>query len=114
MLQNQELDDLESYLSRGRQLADAPTEELESRWTAQMREWVKNFTGFDHRERDDIQAELQLRGIEPPIRLVEDVMRSLRQLGQKAADDVKNFDPDRGTAIEECLRNKIARLRKKH
>jgi hypothetical protein len=61
MLRNQEFDELENYVSRGRQLAHTPTEELESRWTAQMREWAKNFknfTGFDHRERHDIQAEL--------------------------------------------------------
>ena len=44
-----------------------------------MREWTKDLTGFDYRERYDVQAELQLRGIEPPFRLIEDVMSFLGQ-----------------------------------
>jgi hypothetical protein len=114
MLRNQQFDDLENYVGRGRQLAGTPAKELERRWTALMRGWLENFTGFDHRERNDIQAELELRGIELPTRLVEDVMRSLGQLARKAADEIENFDLDRRAAIDEWLRNEVARLRPHH
>jgi hypothetical protein len=77
LVQNRELDELENYISRGRQLKHTPTEELERRWAELMREWVKNYTGFDHRERTDVQAELELRGIELPMHLVEEIMPSL-------------------------------------
>jgi hypothetical protein len=112
--ENLQSDQLESYLNRGRQLKHTPTEELERRWAELMREWVKNYTGFDHRERIDIQSELELRGTEPPFHLVEDVVCSLEQQRQQVANELQNLDPDRKAAIEELFRNEIAHLRKKH
>jgi len=110
MVQNREFDEFESYVKRGRQLSHMSTEELECRWTAVIRAWLEDFTGFDHRERNDIQAELKSRGIELPHHLVEDVMPSLEQQFHKAGDEIKNFDLDRRMAIEEWLRSEVARL----
>jgi hypothetical protein len=73
--------ELASYLRRGRQRAQTPTETLEGRWVALMRQWGgawgKGNWDFDHRERDDVEAELELRGIELPGHLVRDVHTSL-------------------------------------
>ncbi len=110
MLRNQQFDELENYVSRGRQLGHTSVAGLKHRWATLMREWVKDFKGeIDNQERSDIQAELQLRGIELPIELIGNTFRSLQQLAQKAADEVE-FDPDRKAAGEEWLRKELARL----
>jgi hypothetical protein len=71
-LTNQQLQRLQDYLKRGRPFASAPLEELRPRSVALMRQWSKSIRGFDHRERDDIEAEMQLRKVEPPLDLVKE------------------------------------------
>jgi hypothetical protein len=39
-LANKDLEDLESYLKRGRQLANVPLKDLRERWLAMMRAWA--------------------------------------------------------------------------
>jgi hypothetical protein len=58
-----------------------------------MREWAKNFSA-DPRERHDIEAQFELRGIVPPIELVPDAMSSLREFMRKVDDEMKNLDPE--------------------
>jgi hypothetical protein len=58
---------LASYLQRGRYLAGVSIEKLKEDWIARYREWAKDIKApQDHRSRDDIEAELDLRGEEIP------------------------------------------------
>jgi len=55
------------YLQRGRYLAGVSTPELKSKWLAMFRQWAKNLKApQDHQARQDIEAELDLRGEELP------------------------------------------------
>jgi hypothetical protein len=58
---------LASYLQRGRYLAGVSIEKLREDWITRYREWAKDIKApQDHRSRDDIEAELDLRGEELP------------------------------------------------
>jgi hypothetical protein len=71
-LANQQLERLENYLQRGRPLSDVSLEELRTHWVALMRAWAQHVRGgIDNREREDIEAEMTLRKVEPPFDLVK-------------------------------------------
>ncbi len=109
-LRSRQMDSLGDYLNRGRALKHASSEKLKARWAELMREWVKNFDGMDHREREDIEAELKMRDVELPMELVDDVVPVLRQLAMKTAEEVREADPNRKAEIEKQLRSEIANL----
>jgi hypothetical protein len=109
-LRIQQQDDLASYLTRGRQHALAPPEKLKDRWVALMREWAKNYTNFDHSERNDIQAELELRGIELPIELIPYAWSSLVESARKTVDASKNLDPETRERLDKKVSEELARV----
>jgi hypothetical protein len=57
-----------NYLRRGRYLAGVGTPELKSQWLAKVRQWLRDGIKApqDHRSREDIEAELEIRGEEVP------------------------------------------------
>jgi len=58
---------LASYLRRGRYLAGVTIEKLKEDWIVKYREWAKDIKApQDHRSREDIEAELDLRGEDIP------------------------------------------------
>jgi hypothetical protein len=87
-------DGIASYLARGRQKARTPPEKLKQRWVVLMHEWANDYAGFDTRELDDIQVELELRSIELPGDLVKDALSSLERSAQRAVDELENLDPE--------------------
>jgi hypothetical protein len=110
MLRNQDMEDLADYLNRGRLLAETPVDQLKSRWVQLMHEWVKNFKKTDHRERNDIQAELGLRRIEIPMKLIEDLIPTLQGLSIKAAVELLSAPADRKVVVEEWLQREKDRV----
>ncbi len=106
-LANQALERLQDYLKRGRSLAAAQLETLNSRWVYLMRSWAEDVRGkADHREREDIEAELQLRKVEPPFDLVKGAMATLRQKSKQAMAELQR-DPERLAREERDLAEKI-------
>jgi hypothetical protein len=105
-LANQRLEWLEDYLRRGRPLASTPLEELCPRWVTLMRSWMESIRGFDHRERQDIEAEMQLRKVDPPFDLVKDVLETLRRKSKEHMDELLQ-DPARFARLEEKLAEEI-------
>jgi hypothetical protein len=68
-LQKQKSDAAIAYVTRGRAFKNTDTEILKTRWI----EIVGEMTELNHAhaiERDDIEAELTLRGVEPPAEAV--------------------------------------------
>jgi hypothetical protein len=78
-LANQQLERLADYLKRGRPFASSPIDELRTRWVMLMNGWARSPADFDHSEREDIEAELQVREVGPPIELAEDAIETLRR-----------------------------------
>jgi hypothetical protein len=107
-LANQQLERLQYYLQRGRPLSRVPLATLNAHWIGLMRAWVQNFTPrMDHREREDIEAELQLRKLEPPFDQAREVMDQLKQKSREQTDRLL-ADPLRLARTEISLREEIA------
>jgi hypothetical protein len=110
-LANQRLERLEGYIKRGRPLANISLEELRARWIAAMRAWVSSLSEFDHEEREDIEAEMKLRKIEPPYDLVRDHLNAIRSAAEKVGAEILN-DPERRDAIDRHLTAEIRQFEK--
>jgi len=110
--ESQRLDRLQDYMQRGRPLADLTDDHLNQRWVAEFRHWMKNFgTRVDHRTREDIEAELQLRGHEPPFALVPEEFEAM-QAASRAQTDRLLRDPYRTARKERQLTEELEQFRK--
>jgi hypothetical protein len=105
-LANQQLERLEEYLKRGRPLASAPIEELNARWVTLTENWANSPRGVDHREREDIEAEMQVRKVTPPVELAKDAIQTLRRKSKEL--DAKIFqDPEHYARMARELDEKV-------
>jgi hypothetical protein len=111
-LANQRLERLEEYIKRRRPLAHISFEELETRWIATIRAWERSLSEFDHEEREDIEAEMQLRKIKPPYEVVKDQLNALRSAAQKVGAQILN-DPERRDAIDRHFTAEIKQFEKR-
>src|SRR5436309_10620522 len=69
--ESKQFEQLQRYLEQGRGFAKLSDDDLNQRWISELRYWVANFgSRVDHRLQEDIEAELQIRGLEPPFALV--------------------------------------------
>jgi hypothetical protein len=95
------------YVRRGRLLAGLDDEELRRRWVRLFKLWIADYgSGHDHRERDDIESELQLRGLVPPYDRVPDELAVMREKWRAYRDELLK-DPEQVKQMEQSL---IARL----
>jgi hypothetical protein len=109
-LANKQLERLEDYLKRSRPLAGVPLEELRGRWIVQMRKWAKSVSGFDHREHEDIEAEMKLRRVEPPVDLAKDALETIHRKSKEITDDLLK-DPVSAARAEQELSAEIAQFK---
>jgi hypothetical protein len=106
-LANQQLEQLQDYLHRGRALSEKSVETLNARWLELMSDWVRDFgSKTDHREREDIQAELQFRKLEPPFDQAAEIMEELRR--KSRVRDRLTSDPEHLARVERWLNEAIA------
>jgi hypothetical protein len=87
--ENQQLDRLKDYLRRGRPLVDVEDEELTIRWIGEFRQWASNLSigaRTDHGDREDIEAEFQMRGKGPPFDLVPAELKALKAASRAYTD----------------------------
>ncbi len=92
-LQDQTMQQLESYLKRGRVLENKSTEELKERWINLFQEMAE-LDNTHKPERHDVEAELSLRVVEPPYELVSTEMEDLKQKADAVAEEWMQ-DPNR-------------------
>jgi hypothetical protein len=106
-IENQPMAQIEDYLKHGRHLVGVGGDELKSRWIAEFRKWAANYgKGVDHRDRKDIEAELGLRGEQPPHDLVKPELAALRA-ASKADDERRDRDPANLSREAQKLTDKI-------
>ena len=70
---------IEQYLARGRQLQHTPVEQLGERWTVAFKMWVRDRTLRSPRDHQDADAELRLRGVEPPRDTIKEEIAALQK-----------------------------------
>jgi hypothetical protein len=78
LIDNRSQEHIEDYVGRGRQLASRDDVYLRHAWVGAMKIWnAKLANAVDHKLREDIQAEMLLRGYQPPFELVKEEMKTL-------------------------------------
>ncbi len=92
-LQDQAMQQLESYLKRGRVLENKSAEELKERWIDLYRE-LAELDNTHETERNDIEAEFSLRKYEPPYDLVMAELESFKQKVNAGVEEWRQ-DPNR-------------------
>jgi hypothetical protein len=86
-IDNRLLEQIEDYLSRGRRLAASEHMALRRQWVAAMKLWSsKAANAEDHKLREDIQAEIQLRGHRLPYDLVKEELAQLTKMSSTFMD----------------------------
>ena len=74
---NKNLEQIEDYVRRGRQLASMTIEDLNARWVLSFNRWAADRKSTPAREWEDIAAEFTIRGLKTPFDLVKDAFDSL-------------------------------------
>jgi hypothetical protein len=94
-LQSKGFERTELYVRRGRFLAKEPTEDLQKAWVPTFKVWAKDPGNPEMKALlEDIEAELQLRGIEPSYDAVRKQLAELTETLRQAYDDLLK-DPER-------------------
>jgi hypothetical protein len=88
-LQHRSIEQTQDYLARGRRFATLDVGQLSEDWIIAVRSWLARKDRARERMMDDLTAELQLRGSEPPY------------------DAVKKELAARFAGIEDAAQNKI-------
>src|SRR5262245_22881517 len=70
-LQHKSMNQMQDYLARGRRFVGLDMERLNKDWVIALRGWLAHKHRTKERLMDDLAAELQLRGLEPPYGAVE-------------------------------------------
>lgn len=77
-VQNELLEQTKDYLARGRRFSRLKIDDLNERWAAAFRQFVRERNGPHARDMDDAGAELRLRGNKFPTHLVAREVEQLR------------------------------------
>ena len=107
-LRRQKAEAAMAYVNRGRALADADTDALKSRWVQILGEMAE-LDNTNATERDDIESELTLRGIEPPAEAVDmeramaNMVADLMRMRVEEPDKFKKMEQFVGAAALDFL-----------
>lgn len=83
------MDEMQSYVERGRRFQNTELEALKQNWATSLSRWFADPENrAAHLDADDSEAELRLRGLEPPDHLVDaDAKEMARARIIQAAED---------------------------
>jgi hypothetical protein len=88
-LEHRKMEQTQDYLTRGRRFATLDAEQLSEDWIMAVRRWLARKNRPGERMMDDLSAELQLRGFEPPYDAVKQELATrfcdLEEVEQKKA-----------------------------
>jgi hypothetical protein len=110
MLANTKMQDQQSYLARGRAFEADEIKTLTSKWLVQINAWADDKPDFKRRLMDDIEAELNLRGIDTPVEQARDAMEKIRAKARAVSDRWKS-NPEEHAIAEEFLQAELAKVR---
>ena len=98
---------VEDYLKRGRQLKDEDIGVLKERWVELFRE-VMNFDNANSQKRNDVRAEIELRGEKLPFEIIETEFDVFVEKMGNEIERMEKEEPDRFGEIEHDLRIELA------
>jgi hypothetical protein len=104
-LRNQELEEAQAYVDRGRKLAKVETRELKDRWVVAFRKMADARQAWNHepngnrRNRTDIEAELLIRKVKLPYAAVEKEKAALLAAAKAGIRELQR-DPARLLRVE--------------
>jgi hypothetical protein len=100
-IERQVLKQIADYLARGRALAGRDYAMLRRHWIRQMSLWsTKAANAEDHKLREDIQAEMRVRGFQPPYDVVKDDLVRLAAISKAFVDSLNPQDRRRFGAAD--------------
>jgi len=92
-IERQVPEQIADYVDRGRMLAGRDYAELRRHWIYQMRLWsAKSASAEDHKLREDVQAEMRIRGFQPPYDAVKDELVRLEAMSKAFVDSLSPLD----------------------
>jgi hypothetical protein len=110
MFANTKMENQQSYLARGRAFKADEIETLTSKWLVQINAWADDKPDFERRLMDDIEAELNLRGIDAPVEQARDATEKIRAKA-RAVGDLWRSNPEQQAHADELLQAELAKIR---
>jgi hypothetical protein len=110
MFANTKMEDQQSYLARGRAFKADEIETITSKWLVQINAWADDKPDFERRLMDDIEAELNLRGIDAPVEQARDATEKIRAKARAVAIRWTS-NPEEHAHSEQLLLAELAKIR---
>ena len=110
MFANTKMEAQQSYLSRGRTLHAEDSEKLTSSWVTQINAWADDKPDFNRQLMDDCEAELGLRGIDPPADQAGDAFEKLKARARSVSKQWRS-NPEEFDRAEELIQAELAKIR---
>jgi hypothetical protein len=110
MFANTRMEVQQSYLSRGREFRADEVGILNSEWLVQINAWADDKPEFDQRLMDDLEAELNLRGIDAPVEQARDATEKIRTKA-RAVGNRWVSNPEEHAQAEDLLQAELAKIR---
>jgi hypothetical protein len=109
-LENKRIEYASEYARRGRPFADVAAESLQGGWLLAFRAWAtsaRDGQKYDRRALEDMEAEMYLRGNDPPLHLVKEQVEMLVAASKRSTDGLMR-DPKRLRQLEQELGEDLA------
>jgi hypothetical protein len=110
MFANTKMENQQSYLARGRAFKADEIETLTSKWLVQINAWADDTPEFERRLMDDLEAELNLRGIDAPVGQARDAIEKIRARSRAIGAKWKS-NPEELDRVDELLQAELAKIR---
>jgi hypothetical protein len=110
-LESKQVDRTAAYAQRGRRHSGLGNEGLIEAWKTAFRALAKDPHNDDRRaEEQDLQAEIELRGLVAPYVEVMDAIKEFVAAGKRAAEDLEQ-DPEAGKRADEILTRELTEFK---
>jgi hypothetical protein len=95
----------ESYVGRGRGLANKDDLYLKHAWIGAMKLWSSRLADiFDHTKREDLQSEMLLRGYQPPFELAKAAIEKICLNQDAHLQSLQSSEHGRGGKIRRAIK----------
>jgi hypothetical protein len=97
-----EFEPIEQYLAQGRRFEHMSVESLNECWTVAFKVWARHRTPASSRDYQDADAELRLRGVEPPRDTIKEEIAALQKESKELRHDpeiIKDVNARRQTLL---------------
>ena len=101
-MSSKQLDGDAQYAARGRKHKDLSDEALFDEWMIAFTQMAQAPSELTFAANDDLQSEINLRGLDPPYPRVEEAFRLLQKKAREASERIKT-DPDKDEKMVEFL-----------